>query len=77
VGTFRLPDIYQEANTNVDFVYQYTPVENGRWSLRFEAENLTDNRYRWTQGGLDQRVYQLGRTFQVGMSFVFIKSGSK
>lgn len=71
VGTFGVPDIYQEPNTVLDFVYQYSFSEKSRWMLRFEAENLTDNVYRWTQGGIDQRVYQLGRTFQVGLSLSF------
>ena len=30
--------------------YQYTFGEKGKWSIRFEGENLGDNDYRWTQG---------------------------
>ncbi|HEU0120441.1 MAG TPA: TonB-dependent receptor [Bryobacteraceae bacterium] len=71
VGTFGLPDIYQEGNTFLDFVYQYTFSENGKWALRFDAENLADNKYRWTQADLIQRQYQTGRTFQVGVSYSF------
>ena len=71
VGTFRIPDIYQEANTFLDFVYQYTIGERSKWGLRFEAENLADNDYRWTQGKFVQRDYHLGRTFQVGVSYSF------
>ena len=71
VGTFRIPDIYQEANTFLDFVYQYTIGERSKWGLRFEAENLGDNDYRWTQGKFVQRDYRLGRTFQVGVSYAF------
>jgi outer membrane receptor protein involved in Fe transport len=69
VGTFRLPDIYQEPTTVLDISYQYSFDEHGKWKLRFEAENLTDNTYRWTQGGFLQRQYQVGRTFQVGVSY--------
>jgi TonB-dependent receptor len=69
VGTFRLPDIYQEANTFLDFSYQYHFDEKGKWAVRFEAENLGDNHYHWTQGGLLQREYRLGRTVQVGLSY--------
>ncbi|MFN7919707.1 MAG: outer membrane beta-barrel protein [Bryobacteraceae bacterium] len=69
VGTFGVPDIYQEGNTSVDFVYQYTFDEKAKWTMRFEAENLTDNKFRWTQGVFDQRGYQLGRTFQVGLTY--------
>jgi outer membrane receptor protein involved in Fe transport len=71
VGTLQLPDIYQERNTFLDFVYQYDILENGRWNLRFTAENLGDNNYRWTQGDFLVRQYRLGRTFSIGTSFSF------
>ncbi|MEQ1885221.1 MAG: TonB-dependent receptor [Bryobacteraceae bacterium] len=69
VGTFQLPDIYQEGNLFLDFVYEYSPSENSRWQLRMDAQNLGDTKYRWTQGSFDQRAYQLGRTFQVGLTY--------
>jgi len=69
VGTFGLPDIYQEGNVFLDFNYSYTFKEKSKWSLKFNAENLRDNKYRWTQGTFDQRHYQLGRTFTVGMGY--------
>lgn len=69
VGTFSLPDIYQEANTYLDCVYQYVVGEKGKWALRFEAENLANNNYRWTQANIIQRDYRLGRTYQVGLSY--------
>ncbi len=72
VGTFRVPDIYQEGNTTLDFAYTYTVDEEGKWNIRFEAENLGDNRYRWTQGPFVQREYRLGRTFQVGFNYSFL-----
>jgi outer membrane receptor protein involved in Fe transport len=68
VGTFGLPDIYQERNTFIDFVYQYDVLENGRWNIRFNAENLADNNFLWTQAGITQRNYRLGRTFTIGTS---------
>ncbi len=71
VGTFGLPDYYQEGNTFLDFIYQVALDEKGRWNFRFEAENLGDTEYRWTQGGLPQRSYQLGRTFQTGVGYTF------
>jgi outer membrane receptor protein involved in Fe transport len=71
VGTFQLPDIYQEGNAYLDFVYQYSLGERGQWAVRFEGENLGDNDYRWTQGNFVQRDYRLGRTFQVGLSYSF------
>jgi TonB-dependent receptor len=69
VGAVGLPDIYQERNTFLDFVYQYDLLENGRWSVKFSAENLLDNTYRWTQAGIQVRRFQLGRTFTVGTTF--------
>jgi outer membrane receptor protein involved in Fe transport len=70
VGTNGLPDIYQERNVFLDFVYQYTLDEKGKKTLRFTGENLGDNTYRWAQSGLPTRRYQLGRTFSVGMSYI-------
>jgi outer membrane receptor protein involved in Fe transport len=71
VGSFGLPDIYQERNTLLDFVYQYSITESGKYTLRFNAENLTDNEYHWTQGGLPFRTFRLGRTYTVGTSISF------
>ncbi len=69
VGALQLPDIYQEANHFLDFVYQYDIREGGKWTIRFTAENLTDNHYHWTQADILQRSYRLGRTFSIGTSF--------
>jgi outer membrane receptor protein involved in Fe transport len=69
VGALGLPDIYQESNTFLDFVYQFDIKEGGQWSVRFAAENLGDNHYHWTQADILQRSYRLGRTFSVGTSF--------
>ncbi len=69
VGAIGLPDIYQERNVFLDFVYQYALVESGRASIRFNAENLGDNKYRWTQAGLPTRQYQTGRTYTVGLTY--------
>jgi hypothetical protein len=67
VGTFGLPDIYQEGSTFLDFSYEYTSGEQARWSLKLAAENLADNHYHWTQGTILQRSYRLGRTFSAGI----------
>lgn len=69
VGTFGLPDIYQNRNLFLDFVYQLSLTETGKWQFRFNAENLGDNRYQWTQGPIVQRQYRLGRTFSLGLSY--------
>jgi outer membrane receptor protein involved in Fe transport len=70
VGAIGLPDIYQERNVFFDVVYQLALRESGRVTFRFNAENLGDNRYRWTQAGLPQRSYQLGRTYSIGLNYV-------
>jgi outer membrane receptor protein involved in Fe transport len=69
VGTFGLPDIFQERNVFLDFTYQFYVTENGKWTLRFNAENLGDNQYRWTQGDFLQRAFRLGRTYSAGLSY--------
>lgn len=69
VGTFQLPDIYQEGNVFLDFVYQVTLDERGRWAVRFEGENLANNNYQWSQGDFVQRRYRLGRTYQLGLTY--------
>lgn len=69
VGAMGLPDIYQEGFAQLDFVYQFHFREDGRWSLRLAAENLGDTHFRWTQGGILQRSYRLGRTFSIGTSY--------
>jgi hypothetical protein len=64
-----LADIYQEGNTFLDLVYQFDLREDGKWSLRFSAENLGDNHFHWTQADILQRSYRVGRTFTVGMNY--------
>jgi outer membrane receptor protein involved in Fe transport len=71
VGTFQLPDIYQERNTFLDAVYQFDIRENGQWTLRLSAENLTNNNYRYTQSDILIRSFRIGRTFTIGTSYSF------
>ncbi len=71
VGTFRLPDIYQERNTFLDFVYQYDIRENGKWTMRFSAENLSNNEYRYSQADFLVRAFRIGRTYTIGTSYSF------
>ncbi len=71
VGAFRLPDIYQECNTFLDFVYQFNIKEDGKWNMRFSAENLSDNYYQYKQSGILVRAFRIGRTFTIGTSYTF------
>ncbi len=69
VGAVGLPDIFQQRNTFMDFVYEYQLRADGKLKLRFDAENLTDNTFLWTQQDITQRRFQLGRTFRIGTTF--------
>ena len=62
VGTFGLPDIYQERNIFLDFAYQYAfgPSEVGCFDSR---RKLGNTHYLWTQAGLPQRSYRTGAYF--------------
>jgi hypothetical protein len=71
VGTFQLPDVYQERQVLLDFVYNLNLDESGKWMMRFSGENLDDNRYRFTQAGIPVRSFRIGRTFTVGTSYSF------
>ncbi len=71
VGTFQLPDIYQERNVVLDFVYEYSIKESGKWKLRFSGENLNNNIYRQTQSDFVVRRFQIGRTLTIGTSYTF------
>ncbi len=71
VGTFELPDIYQERVTFLDFVYQFNLREKGNWTLRFSAENMTNNEYRYTQADILVRNFRLGRTYTIGTTYSF------
>ena len=65
VGSLGLPDIIQDGRSSLDFVFakRFRQV-----SFRLAISNLTDAAYVFTQGGLDQRVYKLGRTMAFGLS---------
>lgn len=69
VGAFGLPDVVQDGLGTLDAVYEYSLKAEGRWKLRFAAENLTNARWYLTQGGETFLGYREGRTFTVGTSF--------
>lgn len=71
VGTFELPDAYQERVFFLDAVYQITLDEQAKWQIRLSAENLTDNVYRYTQQDILIRQFRIGRNFQFGLSYSF------
>jgi TonB-dependent receptor len=66
VGSLGLPDIMETGRTTVDAVAH---LRLPRFTLRFSADNLTDERIEYTQGGLLQRAYKYGRTLSVQLGF--------
>ena len=60
IGSEGLPDILEDGRGSLDFVLsaRYRALR-----FRFTAENLTDEAFEFTQGGLVQRTYDLGRSF--------------
>ena len=66
VGANDAPDIIENGRGQVDLVLQQ---RLRGLNLRFTAENLTDEDYRFTQGPEDQRLFRLGRTFTVSFGF--------
>lgn len=69
VGAFGLPDIIEDGYRGLDALVSQ-PF--GRWNLKFSAQNLLDEEVRFLQGGLPQRVYHLGRTFSLSLSYSFL-----
>lgn len=66
-GISPLPDAYEEARHLVDVAVRVPLLET--LTVKADAKNLLDQRYRVTQGGLDQLSYRTGRTFGLGFSW--------
>jgi outer membrane receptor protein involved in Fe transport len=66
VGSLGLPDILEDKRGSVDVI---VATRLRRVNVRFSAENLTDEEFDYTQGGLIQRSYNLGRTFGINFGF--------
>ena len=73
VGANRLPDIQQDGVTTLDLIYEYEIADEGRWKIRAAAQNLTDARWLWTQGGMVFRDFRRGRTLTIGTSYRFFR----
>jgi outer membrane receptor protein involved in Fe transport len=69
VGSFGLPDVLQEPVTTVDLVYELSLSGDDKWKMHFSAENLTDAKRRWTQGGELFQGYRQGQSFSIGTSY--------
>lgn len=67
VGASGLPDILQKGRHQIDLVYTQRLFD--KLTFRVNVDNLTDDPYEFTQGGLQQRVFAYGRTFGVSLGF--------
>jgi outer membrane receptor protein involved in Fe transport len=64
-----VPDVIQDGVGTMDFIYEFNVLESGKLKLKFSAQNLTDERYRWLQGGEVFQQWYLGRSFSIGTSY--------
>ncbi|MCC6989560.1 MAG: TonB-dependent receptor, partial [Acidobacteria bacterium] len=60
VGSNQAPDILEQGRTTLDMVMGQ---KIGRFNIRATVDNLTDAKWRFTQGSESQREFKLGRTF--------------
>ena len=66
VGSVGLPDIYEEGRGILDAVFT---KRFDSLSLRASFDNLLDSEHRFTQGGELQRLFKLGRSFSLSLSY--------
>ncbi len=66
VGALGIPDIYEQGRGSLDAVIQ---KRLGSYSLKLAADNLLNSEYLYTQGGLDQRSFKVGRKVSLGVSY--------
>jgi outer membrane receptor protein involved in Fe transport len=62
VGANQAPDVIEQGRASLDLV---VGQRFGRFSLRFSADNVTDSDFEFTQGDEIQRLYRLGRSYQL------------
>jgi outer membrane receptor protein involved in Fe transport len=66
VGASGLPDILQKGRQQLDLVYTHRLFD--KLTFRANVDNLTNAAYEFTQGGLQQRYFEYGRTYGVSLS---------
>lgn len=67
VGVQGQPDVYEESYGSLDFLWRHRFGED--WRLTLRLRNLLDPDVRFTQGGLDARVYSRGREALVSLEW--------
>ena len=65
-GSLGMPDIYESGRGVLDAVFR---KRFASWSLRAAFDNLLDSEHEFTQGGRVQRVFRLGRSFSLSLSW--------
>jgi TonB-dependent receptor len=66
-GVQPLPDTYEQARHVLDFTLQFPSLAGV--SVKFDAENLLNQRYLRTQGSVTRLRYYAGRSFSLGLSW--------
>ncbi|MEZ0228776.1 MAG: TonB-dependent receptor, partial [Planctomycetota bacterium] len=69
VGTFGLPDIYEQPFHKLDLVLSWGFLEN--LTIKFQADNLLAWRQTFLQDGKVTERYEVGRTFSLSLSGQF------
>jgi len=69
VGIAGTPNIYEEPVNRVDAVISQRITRAIK--IKLSAKNLLDPEVEYTQGGLVQRHYKLGRSYSIGASYEF------
>jgi hypothetical protein len=67
VSAETLPDIYEEARSQIDVALEW-PLLRG-WRAKLSASRLIGNEVEFTQGGGLLRSYDLGRLVSFGLSW--------
>ncbi len=66
-GLLPLPDVYEEPRNMVDLSVRFPVMKS--LDARFDARNLMDAEYRFTQGTIVREAYRAGRVVSVGLSW--------
>lgn len=69
IGTFGLPDIYEQPVHRLDLVASWTFWDT--WTIKLQLENLLDPEIRWTQADQTVESYREGRTYGLSLGARF------
>jgi hypothetical protein len=66
VGSNEAPDVVEQGRGTLDLVFAQRV---GPLGMKLNFENLTDDEYLFTQGAEEQRIFKLGRTVGLSLSY--------